>query len=584
MKSSKGLALAPAVAVSVTALWALPSVADSNDKPQGESLPVCAPSESTATSPDAAQAGGKTIGKPENLEEPEKVQPATEVAENDKTVTTAAILNSDKGVDFSGSGFTPNEKASVTVIGPKGTQYTPETTLTVDEEGRVSGTYYFTRTAEGVSVPSGTYSIVLEDKTSGKQSKEAAFTVAGQEDEPKPQPSSSTRDEDATAEATPSPTLTPSNQPSPTPSESGSPLPSPSANENDSEGSEAGTTTSDEDNADENASDKASPSPSPSASVTENCVASPSPTENASPDESPSSDSSSDDDKKQSDDDREQDDTQTKPGGSESPSATPGEADSEDDNNDDKDDKKDSKDDKDDNDGHKDSKDDNDDKDDTADEAEDDTARFVIPAVDDGKIAAAAAKAGFVVKLENLKPHQKISLHRSFHSTNDSIKEGGRLVGETDGKADDKGVASFKVAIDPATLGNYTLTAKSGDSEIASTSFAVITHSTETDGSDDDKNDSKDENSSDDTSGNSGSGTTGRVDDHNDKSSGGSTTSGNNTGSGSGSSQNSGVASDLPRTGAELTGLALGVALLSVGVAAVVVTRRRSHGSDPADI
>ena len=42
--------------------------------------------------------------------------------------------------------------------------------------------------------------------------------------------------------------------------------------------------------------------------------------------------------------------------------------------------------------------------------------------------------------------------------------------------------------------------------------------------------------------------------------------------------------SDLPRTGAEMTGLALGVGLLAVGAAAVIITRRRMNASDdPAE-
>src|SRR5699024_6781280 len=42
--------------------------------------------------------------------------------------------------------------------------------------------------------------------------------------------------------------------------------------------------------------------------------------------------------------------------------------------------------------------------------------------------------------------------------------------------------------------------------------------------------------------------------------------------------------SDLPRTGAEMTGLALGVGLLAVGAAAVIITRRRMNATDdPAE-
>ncbi|HHX48054.1 MAG TPA: LPXTG cell wall anchor domain-containing protein, partial [Brevibacterium sp.] len=54
---------------------------------------------------------------------------------------------------------------------------------------------------------------------------------------------------------------------------------------------------------------------------------------------------------------------------------------------------------------------------------------------------------------------------------------------------------------------------------------------------------------------------------------------GNGNGNGQGDS-----GSDLPRTGAEMTGLALGVGLLAVGAAAVIITRRRMNASDdPAE-
>ena len=56
---------------------------------------------------------------------------------------------------------------------------------------------------------------------------------------------------------------------------------------------------------------------------------------------------------------------------------------------------------------------------------------------------------------------------------------------------------------------------------------------------------------------------------------------GNGAGNGSGSNDSG---SDLPRTGAEMTGLALGVGLLAVGAAAVIITRRRMNASDdPAE-
>ncbi|MGO3066801.1 MAG: LPXTG cell wall anchor domain-containing protein, partial [Brevibacterium linens] len=54
-------------------------------------------------------------------------------------------------------------------------------------------------------------------------------------------------------------------------------------------------------------------------------------------------------------------------------------------------------------------------------------------------------------------------------------------------------------------------------------------------------------------------------------------------GNGNGANQDD-SGSDLPRTGAEMTGLALGVGLLAVGAAAVIITRRRMNAADdPAE-
>ncbi|MBR7502587.1 LPXTG cell wall anchor domain-containing protein, partial [Mycobacterium tuberculosis] len=53
----------------------------------------------------------------------------------------------------------------------------------------------------------------------------------------------------------------------------------------------------------------------------------------------------------------------------------------------------------------------------------------------------------------------------------------------------------------------------------------------------------------------------------------------NGSGNGSGSGSGSGASNDLPRTGAEMTGLALGAGLLVVGAAAVVITRRRADAA-----
>src|SRR5699024_4544673 len=71
-------------------------------------------------------------------------------------VTRTDIANKKEGIGFSGTGFSPDQKATVTVVGTDGTEYSPEKKLTVDEKGQVSGTYYFSVT-EDAKVPVGKY-------------------------------------------------------------------------------------------------------------------------------------------------------------------------------------------------------------------------------------------------------------------------------------------------------------------------------------------------------------------------------------------------------------------------------------------
>jgi LPXTG-motif cell wall-anchored protein len=112
-----------------------------------------------------------------------------------------------------------------------------------------------------------------------------------------------------------------------------------------------------------------------------------------------------------------------------------------------------------------------------------------------------------------------------------------------------------------AVLGEYNVTVDVEGAEDLTGSFTVVTNGTEVE-RDDDEDDAQ--------GGDSGEGS-----DSGDNGSEGS-------GSGSDNSR-SGNAADLPRTGTELTGVALGAGLLVVGAAAVVLTRRRGASSDPAE-
>ncbi|MDN6123134.1 MAG: hypothetical protein L0I80_04585, partial [Brevibacterium sp.] len=131
----------------------------------------------------------------------------------------ADIADRKKGIGFSGTGFTPDNKAAVTVVGTDGSKYSPETKLTVDEEGKVSGTYFFSVT-DNAKVPSGNYSLYLTDEKTEKDSSKVSFEVV---------PSDSDIDDDATGdncESATGPAPKPSETKTDDPSESASPPPS----------------------------------------------------------------------------------------------------------------------------------------------------------------------------------------------------------------------------------------------------------------------------------------------------------------------------------------------------------------------
>lgn len=170
MKTSKSLVLAPAVAVAVSGMFAVPAVA------------------STSTAPDSPPAQGDTK-KPE--------------ATVDETVTQSDIANKDKGIKFSGSGFNGDKTARVVVTGTDGTEYPADQKLTVNDKGEVNGSYFFTTTGDA-KVPVGEYKLKLVGNDSKVESTEVSFKVVSDSDAPAPTP---------TATATETPTQTPSDTP-----------------------------------------------------------------------------------------------------------------------------------------------------------------------------------------------------------------------------------------------------------------------------------------------------------------------------------------------------------------------------------
>ena len=167
------------------------------------------------------------------------------------SIAAEQIADSKQGLKFTGTGFTPGDKATVTVIGTDGISYTPDTKLAVSQAGEVKGSYFFS-TDKGSKVPEGSYRLFLTDLKTNEATELATFNVGDKaedtaekpaEDEQQAKPegasesadSASTPAEDKSADASASPSAQPSetSTPSETPSTSASPEPSdsPSATE-----------------------------------------------------------------------------------------------------------------------------------------------------------------------------------------------------------------------------------------------------------------------------------------------------------------------------------------------------------------
>src|SRR5699024_10334149 len=162
VKTSR-LVLAPAVAVAMTGL---------------ASAPAFAATESTASVPPTsvcAQSGEQSSSDSESESSvPDESDPQATLAQ--ALVTRTDIAHKKEGIGFSRTGFTPDQKATVTVVGTDGTEYSPEKKLTVDEKGQVSGTYFFSVT-EDAKVPVGKYSLYLTDLKSETDSSKVSFEV-----------------------------------------------------------------------------------------------------------------------------------------------------------------------------------------------------------------------------------------------------------------------------------------------------------------------------------------------------------------------------------------------------------------------
>ena len=203
MKTLPSLVLAPAVAAAVTGMIAAPAVATSTSP---------APNQDP-TSDDASAASNESSPK--------------KITVTDTTVSVADISDSKKGVTFKGENFKPNTTARVFATGPNGQQYPANTELSVNDKGEVNGTYYFT-VEEGAEVPVGRYSIALRSMADEKNTDPATFSVTQDGEEPAPE---ATPAPEPTQEETPKPEATPEQTPTeqPTPEETKTPAETPTA-------------------------------------------------------------------------------------------------------------------------------------------------------------------------------------------------------------------------------------------------------------------------------------------------------------------------------------------------------------------
>lgn len=233
VKTLPSLVLAPAVAA-VTGFAAVPAFAAPGDQ-----------------APDTASGQNSTTSSSDSEEGEVSVSLAQD------SIAAEQIADSKQGLKFTGTGFTPGDKATVTVIGTDGISYTPDTKLAVSQAGEVKGSYFFS-TDKGSKVPEGSYRLFLTDLKTNEATELAKFNVGDKaedtaekpaEDEQQAKPegsakpegasesadSASTPAEDKSADASASPSAQPSetSTPSETPSTSASPEPSdsPSATE-----------------------------------------------------------------------------------------------------------------------------------------------------------------------------------------------------------------------------------------------------------------------------------------------------------------------------------------------------------------
>lgn len=443
----------------------------------------------------------------QNSTDPENSSAVPDSSTPQATVSAAQITRADvadktKGIGFSGTGFTADEKATVTVVGTDGTEYTPQTQLTVDENGKVNGTYYFS-TTEGAQVPVGKYTLFLTDLKTEKDSSKVTFEVVASDADiddsgaggtcerpTAPAPSTTspapTETPSETQSPTETPTQTPTETPTQTPSETASPTETPT----------------------QSPTETKSPTPTETQSPSE--TAEPSPTETQTPPQTPS---------ESPEETEEPSPTETAPTETGQPSPTETGTPSE----------------------------------------TGDPSPSSSEGTNDEEKPAAAPQAliidpteitsedflnkGVTLGVTGAQPGEKITIVVEHAQ--------GKVDRYTMSKdADDEGKATFGVqAKVKAVLGTYNVRvqAESFDKPQGG-SFTVVTNGTDV------------------------------SEDGNGSGSGGGSGSGD---SGSGSS----ASNDLPRTGAELTGLALGAGLLVVGAAAVVITRRRADAAadDPAE-
>ncbi|WP_020424284.1 LPXTG cell wall anchor domain-containing protein [Brevibacterium ravenspurgense] len=217
MKTLPSLVLAPAVAA-VTGFAAVPAFAAPGDQ-----------------APDTASGQNPTSSSSDSEEGEVSVSLAQD------SIAAEQIADSKQGLKFTGTGFTPGDKATVTVIGTDGISYTPDTKLAVSQAGEVKGSYFFS-TDKGSKVPEGSYRLFLTDLKTNEATELAKFTVGDKtedtaekpaEDEQQAKPEGSAKPEgasestdsastpvaDKSADASASPSAQPSETPSPAPSQ-----------------------------------------------------------------------------------------------------------------------------------------------------------------------------------------------------------------------------------------------------------------------------------------------------------------------------------------------------------------------------